>query len=466
MRTFPLLFLVCLLVISVLCACSTARRTERFYAKTLKKEIDTSPVFARSFTGFTLLDAETGRTLCDVNGGHYFTPASNTKILTLATCLAVLGDSVPALRYLPLRAGNASHDYGLWFQGTGDPTFLHPKFQAWQSVFPILKGSGDLYYDPSHFADTRFGSGWNWDDFGETYSCERSALPIYGNLVHLTRTGQGWLTDPPFFQKYIFANADSLITYWAAHREYSDSIHVADPQNKWPVGTELEFPVWRITDKLLPLLLDTLQVQVAVEVDTYFSPHADEYNDWRTRYATPLDTVLRRMMYQSDNFIAEQMLLVCAGVKYDTLRQEKIIQWARDTMFVFPVTNTPITTNQPTGQPRWVDGSGLSRYNLVSPHYLTNVLWQLWREQPHDRLLHLFPTAGAPETTLEWWQPVPPAPWLFAKTGSMGGVQCISGYLRTKRGKTLIFSFMHNNFVGSGKPWRLEMRRILELVAG
>ncbi|MCY7331047.1 MAG: D-alanyl-D-alanine carboxypeptidase, partial [Saprospiraceae bacterium] len=56
--------------------------------------------------------------------------------------------------------------------------------------------------------------------------------------------------------------------------------------------------------------------------------------------------------------------------------------------------------------------------------------------------------------------------WLFAKTGSMGGVVCISGYLRTRRGKTLIFSFMNNNFVGSAKPWRLEMRRILELVAG
>jgi len=48
----------------------------------------------------------------------------------------------------------------------------------------------------------------------------------------------------------------------------------------------------------------------------------------------------------------------------------------------------------------------------------------------------------------------------------MSGVQCMSGYLRTKRGQWLIFSFMHNNFVGSGKPWRLEMRRILEMAAG
>ncbi len=174
-------------------------------------------------------------------------------------------------------------------------------------------------------------------------------------------------------------------------------------------------------------------------------------------YSTPIDTVLRRMMYQSDNFIAEQMLIVCSGVKYDTLAQNGIIQWARDTLLASPLMN-----NQP---PRWVDGSGLSRYNLATPQYFTNVLFKLWKEQAHDRLLSLFPTAGAPQTTLDWWQPVPAAPWLFAKTGSMSGVLCMSGYLRTKRGKILIFSFMHNNFVGSGKAWRLEMQRILELVA-
>ncbi|MEO6760121.1 MAG: D-alanyl-D-alanine carboxypeptidase, partial [Saprospiraceae bacterium] len=78
-------------------ACATSHPGPRFYAKTLTKEIENSPVFAKSLTGFTLLDPETGRTLCDVQGGHYFTPASTLKILTMATCLAVLGDSVPGM---------------------------------------------------------------------------------------------------------------------------------------------------------------------------------------------------------------------------------------------------------------------------------------------------------------------------------------------------------------------------------
>ena len=156
------------------------------------------------------------------------------------------------------------------------------------------------------------------------------------------------------------------------------------------------------------------------------------------------------MMYESDNFVAEQLLLLCAGVKYDTLQQEKIIPWVKDSLFgALP---TP---------PRWVDGSGLSRYNLITPRYLTGVLQRLYREQPHERLFSLFPAGGVSGTLAEWYRGPDGKPFVFAKSGSMSGVQCLSGYLLTKSGKTLIFSFMHNNFVGSAKPWKQEMQRFL-----
>ena len=79
-----------------LVACASNRRFER----SLKKEIAASPIFENGFTGFVLLDPKTGKTLCDVNGAKRFTPASNTKIFTLYTCLRTFGDSkLPALRW-------------------------------------------------------------------------------------------------------------------------------------------------------------------------------------------------------------------------------------------------------------------------------------------------------------------------------------------------------------------------------
>lgn len=172
-------------------------------------------------------------------------------------------------------------------------------------------------------------------------------------------------------------------------------------------------------------------------------------------YSTPLDTVLRRMMHQSDNFIAEQMLLVCAGQKFDILQQDTMIKWMLDS----------VLTSLPQ-RPRWVDGSGLSRYNLISPRDLAQLLLKLWKEQPHEFLLSLFPAGGASGTVADWYKGKNGEPYVFAKTGSMSGVHCLSGYVVTKRGKMLVFSFMHNNFVGSNQAWKEEMQRILEMIWG
>jgi D-alanyl-D-alanine carboxypeptidase/D-alanyl-D-alanine-endopeptidase (penicillin-binding protein 4) len=199
------------------------------------------------------------------------------------------------------------------------------------------------------------------------------------------------------------------------------------------------------------LLSDTLKVEIEELTGFEF-----EYvpNNWHTFYSAPLDTVLRRMMYQSDNFIAEQMLLVCAGQKFDILKQDTMIKWMLDS----------VLTNLPQ-RPRWVDGSGLSRYNLISPKDLSLVLLKLWNEQDHAYLLSLFPAGGMNGTVSGWYKGKNGKPYVFAKTGGMSGVTCLSGYVVTARGKTLIFSFMHNNFVGSNKEWKAEMQRILESIA-
>ena len=133
--------------------------------------------------------------------------------------------------------------------------------------------------------------------------------------------------------------------------------------------------------------------------------------------------------------------------------QDSIVKWSINQ--AFPPSSTP---------PRWVDGSGLSRYNLVTPRYLCQVLDQLYHTQNQDRLFSLFPAGGLRGTIKEWYNNDTGKPYIFAKTGSMSGVHCLSGYIVTKSGKILIFSFMHNNFRGSNKAWKIEMQRILAII--
>ena len=432
MATLRIPLITLLASLFLLFACSPARQIQR--------EVKKSPVFNRAFTGFTLLDPETGRTLADVNGDHYFTPASCIKILTLYTCLKVLGDSVPGLKYQTMLQDSHST---IVLKATADPTFLHPRFQAWQAPFQFLKYRRDsilLYPQPEM---DRFGPGWAWDDYPYGFQPERSTFPMYGNVVHFLKNEDVLEIQPPFFKNDFVELPYYLVPAEMKRKEF---------ENQWLVPLidlkikERWLPFTAVNPALL--LSDTLGKPVR-EAGLYEFENGPKA--WQTLYSTPLDTVMRRMMHQSDNFIAEQMLLLCAGEKFNTLDQDTLIKWVLDS----------VLTELPQ-RPKWIDGSGLSRYNLMTPQSIATVLLRLWREQPQEALLPLFPAGGVDGTLSEWYAGKDGKPYVFAKTGSMGSVSCLSGYVRTRRGKMLIFSFMHNHFVGSSREWKEEMQRMLE----
>lgn len=416
--------------------------TERRFTRNLEREVRQSAVFDRAFTGFVLLDPATGRQLCNVNGHKLFTPASNTKILTLYTALHLLGDSLPALRY-------AANDTALWFTGTGDPTFLHPEFQHWQRSFSFLKQhpATEINWLPLRDGQPPLGAGWAWDDAHEDYQAELSDLPMYGNLRRVYASTDSTPTIAPrFFRK----NLRSDYTTPRNQLTFNGRDILYNPRSIWPKGFEQWVPIQAVSPEIQAMLTDTLKKKV---IQTNGSGELARTLRTKTFYSAPLDTVLRRMMHQSDNFIADQLLLVCADQKLHLMRQDTIIRW----MLNNPLHNLP----QP---PRWADGSGLSRYNLFSPNDMAHVLLLLWREQPRERLLSLFPAGGHSGTIANWYLGKNGQPYVFAKTGTLGGVHCLSGYVLRKDGKLLIFSFMHNHFVGSSREWKQEMQRLLERV--
>jgi len=68
---------------------------------------------------------------------------------------------------------------------------------------------------------------------------------------------------------------------------------------------------------------------------------------------------------------------------------------------------------------------------------------------------------GGQEGTIEDNYRSLPAGSLYAKTGSMQQVHCLSGVVMTQKGKPLFFSFMNNQIPGSNKKWKEEMERLL-----
>lgn len=390
-----------------------------------------SPVFHQNHTGFALYDLEKQEMVAEYQSDRYFTPASNTKLFTFYAGLCMLGDSMPALRYV-------TKGDSLIFWGTGDPNLLHPDMPS-SSVFEVLKNwRGHLFYYPHNYTGQRFGPGWSWGDYDGYYQCELSALPLYGNIVRFTNH----TVSPRIFR-------DSLRTAgWSEEFKLSrDEFNNAFYSTGWPSKPFTEDVPYHLSSQLTArLLADTLKKEVRI------FPKKPLGNVFSTLYSLPVDTVYRRMLQVSDNMLAEQIMLMVAAqtdlnnTGFDT---EKGIEYVKK-QFLADLPDEPI----------WKDGSGLSRYNLFTPRSIIKLLQKIHAKVPQqERLFGLLAIGGKAGTIRNQYKSK--TPFVFAKTGSLGNNYSLSGYLLTKKGKTLLFSMMNTHFTRPTAEIRREVERIL-----
>jgi serine-type D-Ala-D-Ala carboxypeptidase/endopeptidase (penicillin-binding protein 4) len=110
-------------------------------------------------------------------------------------------------------------------------------------------------------------------------------------------------------------------------------------------------------------------------------------------------------------------------------------------------------------KPRWVDGSGLSRYNLFTPQDFVFILNMMKSDFGMDRIKTILPTGN--EGTLEG-RFVADSNYIFAKTGTLSGVVSLSGFLYTQKNKLLIFSVLVNNHNASASAIRKAVERFID----
>jgi D-alanyl-D-alanine carboxypeptidase/D-alanyl-D-alanine-endopeptidase (penicillin-binding protein 4) len=390
-----------------------------------------SPVFRQNHTGFALYDVEKQAMVAEYQSDRYFTPASNAKLFTLYAGLCLLGDSIPALRY-------TTKGDSLLFWGTGDPSLFHPDMPV-SNVSNFLKNwQGHLFYYSHNYVGKRFGPGWSWGDYPDYYQCELSALPLYGNIVRFTNR-----TVSPRIFKDSLRTAGWSEDFKLTRDEFANNFYSMG----WPSKAFTEDIPYRLSNQLsTQLLADTLKKEVRL------FPKVALGRNFSTLYSLPIDTLYRRMLQVSDNMFAEQILLLCASqldINNEGFDTKKSIEYVKK-QFLADLPDEPI----------WEDGSGLSRYNLFTPRSVVKVLQKIYDKVPsQERLFGLMSIGGKAGTLRNQYKNRPP--FVFAKTGSLANTYCLSGYLRTKKGKILIFSLMNGNFIRKTSEIRNEVERIL-----
>ncbi|MEO1486372.1 MAG: D-alanyl-D-alanine carboxypeptidase [Bacteroidota bacterium] len=413
--SFNILKISVLTIILVLSSCAGPRLS--LVSTTLDNDN-----FVKSLHGWVVFDPVKQKVIHNTLGHHYFIPASNTKIATLYASHVLLDSKCPALEYL-------DRNDTLYFRGTGYPALAHPVIRD-SLVLPFLKFKENLVWINRAIQDDRFGPGWAWEDFDRYFSTEKSALPVYGNVLTLAN-GDMNTTKPSLFRDSIHNTANGF--------------RRAEHRNQFYVPK-------RFSDTLtIPLKVSTQITQRLLEEATgnkVLPRNKMDFTERKVFFGVETDSILKEMLWKSDNFLAEQLLIMASSALSDTLGTQLTIKH---------VLSGPLKDLKDA--PRWVDGSGLSRYNLFTPMSFIQILQKLQEDIPEKRLFTLFPNWTANGTVK---RPNPEVHFIYAKSGSMGNVYNLSGYLKTKSGKILIFSFMNNHFRIPSAMVREKMYQALE----
>ncbi len=399
-------------------------------------------IITSAHVGISIYEPSSNRYLYQKNAGKYFVPASNTKLFTLYCGLKYLGDSLIGLQYF-------EKNDTVFILPTGDPTFLHSDF-TYQPAYNFLNNQQHpivVVKSSNNYQPVKYGNGWSWDDADESFMPQRNSFPMFGNVLQLecrkSLSGNMNTTqvEPILSDFKINYSVDSSANKSKVHRIQNENVYnvVFCPKDS-AVKKTIPFET-NGSETTISFLKKKFNLS-SIPENTLKQPGS--LKQIKTQVS---DSMFKYMMYNSDNLFAEQTLLMCCNAAAWSMNEEEMISLLLSKEFK----NIP-------HKPRWVDGSGLSRYNLFTPDDFVYILNKTDKEFGETRLKQILPTGGRGTLKNYYLQD---SGFIYAKTGSMSGIFSISGLLFTQKKKKLIFSILINNYFGNSSFLKKAVEKYL-----
>ncbi|MCU7551645.1 D-alanyl-D-alanine carboxypeptidase [Chitinophagaceae bacterium LB-8] len=432
---------ILLILAAIVCSCGPARWVDR----SAKEMVIHNKALTTAHTGISVYSPEEKKYLYHYQDEKYFVPASNVKIATCYAAMKYLGDSLTG-------AFINENDSVIHVYANGDPTFLSTTFSKHPLYNYLKQDHKKIYLHPPVVAFKTYGKGWSWDDYADPFMPSRSVFPMYDNLVRFEQNNGKLKITPSLvnFKGESLHNATFHKTKgFIIKRSFTDNeFSIIDDADSTKTYSEVPYQSSAWFGSALGLearlLNDTLKS------DRVFPNYVDSLRPKRRLHSQPTDSLLKPMMHRSDNFFAEQSLLMESNEVLGVMNDERII----DTLLKTDFKDLP-------QKPRWVDGSGLSRYNLFTPQDFVFILDKIQREFGMERVKEIFPTGN--EGSLKNYF-TSDSSFVYAKTGTLSGIVALSGYVYTRKNKLLIFSILVNNHQASSTEVRRAVERFILLL--
>ena len=402
-----------------------------------------------------------GRELVSVRGEVRFIPASNTKLFTTAAAFHFLSD---------LETQDPAHGTSLWLEpggegeapslilkGAGDASLadrpdclencLHQLADA--VVAAGITRVSDVIGDDSHLAAASWGQGWSWNNFVWYYAAPVSSLSVNENTLGLRiepamegmAVEAGWLAGDDLLSldnRAVTGPAGTDQTLRIERTPGADTVRLT---GSVPEGAAARTYALAVTDpaQTAAMRLIRLLTERGVEVEgaalarrepAPLEPGAFLPTEIARLTPPALAESLRRIQQDSQNLHAELMLRRIAAARGELSPEGGLEALAA---LVFEAGLSPIEIEL-------FDGSGMSSYNRVTPRGMATFLRWAAGQPWGDNWRATLPRAGMDGTLARRFRGTPLEGRLLAKTGSLHGVNALSGFMQAASGEVLVFS--------------------------
>lgn len=412
------------------------------------------PVLKNANWGFVVYDPKTKKVISSYNESSPLVPASTTKLLTTETALNLLGENyrwMTQLEYAGTVDENGTLNGNLYVIGSGDPSLGTNKagagsyrdiisdFIGGLSREGIRKVNGDIIIQTALFKGNIAMLPENvvWLENNNYYLPAGTTRAINPANEKLIVKKSGFSTDKKFF--YVSPYAHQMVY---AEKYDGDGI----------LTTKLPDAPAYLANSFRTTLVKS-GIPVTGKVFAKMTDPAPENRKMISAYKSPtLGDIVYYTNQHSDNSLAEALLRTVGFQKLGDQTSESgrivVTDHLKDAGFdMLGLT--------------YMDGSGLSRSNNVTPISQVKFLTSLMDEKYYRSYLTSLPIGGQSGTLKRMFLGTGNGQ-VFAKTGTLNKVKTLAGYLKTNSGKTLVFSLMVNNYSGSVDMVKKRMEKILE----
>ena len=414
-----------------------ALTTKCAFANSLDSVINGSKISKNASVSVSLRKLSTGNVVYENDSKKLLNPASTLKAFTFPVILKQLGDDY-SFKTQIYKSGKDT----AYLKLSGDPSLTAKNMRHLIKALRShdLKQPEKFYIDDSVMDDFEYGIGWQWDDEVSTYMPKISSYNLDWNIFTLT-------VQPSDDKKSV-----------KVKNPYNYNVSVI---NKLKPGSQNNIVVsrnfWEGAEKVT--LMGTVNSATAVNIPAYnqkryfLSAMQDNMNNANVRYygsfeskkvpkdatllqeyTTPIEGLYAAMMINSSNLVAET-LFKHAGAKYTGKQGSTAsgIEAFKDYYKNIGLDVDDIVI---------VDGSGVSRNDLLSTDWMTKALYKINKNDKDFDYKKRFnkPNEGTMVNRLFDLRD-----YLWAKTGTLANTSGLTGYITTKSGNEYAFAILIQN---------------------